>query len=113
MAQSYIDRREAGRILAERLHGHVPGSNVVVLALPRGGVPVKKMSRGAPVLPFNLALVCLGLGDHARTLDNLARAVAADSQMMAWLGRDAIFNPLRSEPRFIALMKRLNFVGKA
>ncbi len=33
--------------------------------------------------------------------------------MMAWLGRDAMFDPLRSEPRFIALVKRLNFVGKA
>jgi hypothetical protein len=30
--------------------------------------------------------------------------------MMAWLGRDAIFDPLRAEPRFMALMKKLNFV---
>jgi hypothetical protein len=37
------------------------------------------------VLPFNLALVYLGLGDHGRALDNLERALAADSQMMAWL----------------------------
>jgi eukaryotic-like serine/threonine-protein kinase len=71
---------------------------------------LKKMARGGQVLPFNLALVYLGLGDHARTLDNLERALAADSQMMAWLGRDAIFDPLRSEPRFIALLKKLNLV---
>jgi len=74
---------------------------------------LKKMSGSAPVLPFNLALVNLGVGDHARALDNLEGALAADSQMMAWLGRDAMFDPLRSEPRFIALLKRLNFVGKA
>ena len=71
---------------------------------------LKKLSKGGQVLPFNLALVYLGLGDHARTLDYLERALAADSQMMAWLGRDAIFDPLRAEPRFMALMKKLNFV---
>ncbi len=71
---------------------------------------LKKMSQGGRVLPFNLALVYLGLGDHGRALDNLERALAADSQMMAWLGQDAIFDPLRAEPRFMALMKKLNFV---
>jgi hypothetical protein len=30
--------------------------------------------------------------------------------MMAWIGRDAMFDPIRSEPRFETLMKRLNFV---
>jgi tetratricopeptide (TPR) repeat protein len=73
---------------------------------------LKKLSQGGQVLPFNLALVYLGLGDHVRALDNLERALAADSQMMAWLGRDAMFDPLRSEPRFIALLKKLNFLGK-
>lgn len=72
---------------------------------------LKKMSKGGQVLPFNLALVYLGLGDHARALDNLERAFAADSQMMPWLGRDSMFDALRSERRFVALMKKLNFVG--
>ena len=68
---------------------------------------LKKMSRDGKVLPFNLALVYLGLGDRARALDNLERALAADSQMMAWIGRDAIFDPIRSEPRFVALLKKM------
>ena len=63
------------------------------------------------MLPFNLALVYLGLGDHVRALDNLERALTANSQMMAWIGRDAIFDPLRSEPRFMALMKKLHFAA--
>ena len=70
---------------------------------------LRKMSRGGEVQPFNLALVYLGLGDNLRALDYLERALAADSQMMAWLGRDAMFDPLRREPRFRALLKRLNF----
>ena len=65
---------------------------------------------GGRALPFNLALVYLGLGDNVRALDNLEQARAADSQMMPWIGRDAMFDPLRAEPRFEALMKKLNFV---
>jgi len=71
---------------------------------------LRKMSKDGQVLPFNLALVHLGLGDHNRALDNLERALAADSQMMPWLGRDHMFDSLRSEPRFMALLKRLNFI---
>jgi eukaryotic-like serine/threonine-protein kinase len=71
---------------------------------------LKKLSKSGQVLPFNLALVYLGLGDHGRALDNLERALASDSQMMAWLGQDAMFDSLRAEPRFRALMKKLNFV---
>ena len=33
------------------------------------------------VPPFNLAIVYLGLGDHARALDYLERAYAADSRL--------------------------------
>ena len=68
---------------------------------------LKKMSLDGSVLPFNMALVHLGLGDRVRALDSLEQALAADSQMMAWLGQDRIFDPLRSEPRFVALLKKL------
>jgi hypothetical protein len=54
--------------------------------------------------------VYLGLGDHPRALDNIERAVAADSQMLPWLGQDAMFDSLRAEPRFVALLKRFHFV---
>ena len=70
---------------------------------------LEKTSKDGTVLPFNLALVYLGLGDRARALDNLERALAADSQMMAWIGRDTIFDPIRSEPRFVALLKKMGF----
>ena len=69
---------------------------------------LKKMSSDGTVLPFNLALVRLGLGDHAGALDGLEQAYAANSQMMPWIGRDPIFDPLRSEPRFATLLRRVN-----
>jgi putative phosphoribosyl transferase len=39
-AQRFHDRREAGQLLARRLGDYKGRDNVVVLALPRGGVPV-------------------------------------------------------------------------
>ena len=70
---------------------------------------LKAMSPTGDVLPFNMALVYLGLGDHARAIDNLELARAGDSQMLGWLGHDPIFDRLRGEPRFQALLKALNF----
>ena len=64
----------------------------------------------ASVLPFNLAMVHLGVGEKARAIAYLEQALAADSQMLAWPGHDAIFDSLRGEPRFVTLLKRLNFV---
>jgi serine/threonine-protein kinase len=71
---------------------------------------LKKMSPDGKVLPFNLALVYLGVGDRARALDNLEKAYDADSQLLAWLGQDAMFDSLRSEPRFVELLRKLHFV---
>ena len=68
----------------------------------------KRSLRGSPT-PFNLALVHLGLGDRARALDCLEKAYASDSQWLGWLKNDKTFDPLRSEPRFVALMKKLKF----
>jgi putative phosphoribosyl transferase len=48
----FQDRAEAGRVLADRLAGYADSSEVVVLALPRGGVPVGfqvARSLGAPL----------------------------------------------------------------
>jgi predicted phosphoribosyltransferase len=40
MRRQFRDRREAGELLAEKLVGFANRSDVMVLALPRGGVPV-------------------------------------------------------------------------
>jgi serine/threonine-protein kinase len=69
---------------------------------------LKKMSADGSVLPFNLALVKLGLGDRAAALDGLEQAYIANSQLMPWIGYDPMFDTLRSEPRFTALLKKVN-----
>jgi tetratricopeptide (TPR) repeat protein len=72
---------------------------------------LKKISRRGSVTSFNLALVSLGLGDHARAVSYLEQAHASDSQWLGWLKGDRAFDPLRSEPRFAALMRKLRFDG--
>jgi TolB-like protein len=68
---------------------------------------LKRMSLGGQVPPFSMALVSLGLGNHAAAVDYLEKAYAADSEWLGWLKMDRIFDPLRSEPRFVALLKKL------
>jgi serine/threonine-protein kinase len=73
---------------------------------------LRRMSPRSEVAPFNLALVYLGLGDRTRALDYLEQAYAASSEFLVWLKIDKIYDPLRAEPRFIALMQKLNFPNR-
>ena len=49
------------------------------------------------------------MGERERALDDLEKAYRAHSEWMNQIKMDRIFDPLRSEPRFIALMKKVNF----
>src|SRR6266536_5350597 len=61
----FPERREAGRILAKRLAVYGERSDVLVLALPRGGVPVAYEVAKALGAPLDVFLVRkLGLPGH-------------------------------------------------
>ena len=53
----FLNRREAGAALAARLAQHAGRSNVVVLALPRGGVPVAYEVARSLGVPLDVFLV--------------------------------------------------------
>lgn len=62
----FADRREAGRALARRLTAYAGRSDVVVLALPRGGVPVAFEVARALRAPLDVVVVRkLGFPGHA------------------------------------------------
>jgi predicted phosphoribosyltransferase len=60
-----VDRREAGRLLAKKLQPYASRPDVVVLALPRGGVPVAYEVAQALKAPLDVFVVRkLGLPGH-------------------------------------------------
>ncbi|HXG94065.1 MAG TPA: phosphoribosyltransferase [Blastocatellia bacterium] len=65
MARKFIDRVDAGRALAERLRAFANRPDVLVLALPRGGVPVAYEVARALNAPLDIFLVRkLGVPGH-------------------------------------------------
>jgi predicted phosphoribosyltransferase len=61
----FKDRRDAGRQLAEKLRGYAGRDDVLVLALPRGGVPVAAEVARALEAPLDVFLVRkLGVPGH-------------------------------------------------
>src|SRR5215510_11173097 len=57
MLRQFKNRAEAGRVLAQNLAGYANRSDVVVLALPRGGVPVAFEVAQALCAPLDVFLV--------------------------------------------------------
>ncbi|NJN15330.1 MAG: phosphoribosyltransferase [Oscillochloris sp.] len=57
MGLRYQDRKQAGAVLAQQLQKYAGRANVLVLALPRGGVPVAYSIAQALNAPLDLCLV--------------------------------------------------------
>jgi len=114
----FHDRREAGRELARRFVAHRPAGDLLVLALPRGGVPVARelaTALGAPLdvflvrklgAPFNpeFAIGAIGAGG-VRVLNDEAIALLG-------LGERDIATIVAREERELARRERLYRAGK-
>ena len=56
-----------------------------------------------------LAIVNVGLGNHEQASSWLQEAADDRDSLMAFVGHSFLFDPLRSDPRFQALLQRMNF----
>ena len=70
---------------------------------------LKERSRHHYVFPSDFAYAYLGLGDKDQALTYLEQAYEEQDPALFWLKMSPIFDPLRSEPRFQELLRRVNF----
>jgi DNA-binding winged helix-turn-helix (wHTH) protein/TolB-like protein len=67
-----------------------------------------RLSESEYVPPYNLALIHLGLGRHAEAIQFLERGADERDARMVFLGIDPAWDALRSDPRFMVLLERLD-----
>jgi putative phosphoribosyl transferase len=92
----FQDRAQAGRLLAEKLAEFDNRSDVVVLGLPRGGVPVAFAVAQRLAAPLDVFFVRkLGVPGH----EELAMGAIATGQI--WFLNDNIIRGLRISPKVI------------
>jgi len=67
-----------------------------------------ELSQDRYVGPFFRAMVWMGLGEKNKALEALEKAYEERESFMAWLKVWPVFDSLRSEPRFQAVLKKMN-----
>jgi TolB-like protein/Tfp pilus assembly protein PilF len=71
-----------------------------------GLAELQKRSLQAHVPDYYLALPRLSLGDRDGALGALERACAGQAPQMAYVGAEPLLDPLREDPRFVAMLDR-------
>ena len=120
LAQAFIENGDLATAVATMENAPVALADPVLLSAvayvyARAGQRAKAMELlreleqpvHAEALSVQIAQVYVGLGDDDRALAWLEKAIDSSSVWLIWLGVEPTFDPLRSDPRFTALMDRL------
>jgi predicted phosphoribosyltransferase len=116
--EMFYDRVQAGKMLAERLEDYAGRPDVIVLALPRGGVPVGFEVAQVLVAPLDLMLVRkLGVPGHEEyamgaVAANGTRVINRDAVDMLQISDEVINAAAEREMQEIARRDRLYRHGK-
>jgi DNA-binding SARP family transcriptional activator/TolB-like protein/Tfp pilus assembly protein PilF len=119
LAHMQAGRSDTARVLLERAVTMSPGSAMTRAALAHTLASAGQVERARALLdslttgdapyvpPFEVAKVHLALGDRTAAMEWLEQALAQRSHSMAFLKVDPQLAPLRNEPRFRALLRRV------
>jgi len=122
LAQTYVAKRMYAEAIAEYQKGlAISGPNVLYLSelgwaqARAGNSPeamkilnqLEEVSRHSYVAPFNFAFIYIGLGDKDHAFAWLEKDYEQRDNPMAFLNAEPLFDPLRSDPRFQDLVRRV------
>jgi hypothetical protein len=68
----------------------------------------KKLAKQRYVSPYNFALIYTGLGDNDQAFEWLAKCIEQRTRLVYRLKARPMFDPLRSDPRYTELLRRMN-----
>jgi tetratricopeptide (TPR) repeat protein len=125
MGEAYEQKKDYPEALAELRKARALGGNIWVhVALARTFAEAGQrdsaqrvlgqldaMSAGFYITPYGLATVYAALGDRERALGLLERSGRERSEDLVLIKIDPRVDRLRSEPRFVALVRRLGLVS--
>ena len=72
---------------------------------------LQELSRRRYVSPYHMAYVHTGLGESDRAMDALEQAYEERAGGVYGIKGSFLFTPLRSHPRFTALLRKMNLVS--
>jgi len=102
----------------EMTNGNSEATANIGYALARSGrkdeankilLDLESRSRTPYVSRYAIAQIYLGLGEQQKALDSLERAYDQRDPLMVFLKVEPKWKELQSEPRFVELLKRMNF----
>jgi TolB-like protein/DNA-binding winged helix-turn-helix (wHTH) protein/Flp pilus assembly protein TadD len=70
---------------------------------------LRVLSEERYISSVDMALVQVGLGENEKALNLLEKAYEEGAYRLTWLKVDPRFGPLRDDPRFQSLLRRMNF----
>jgi hypothetical protein len=68
---------------------------------------MKDLSARRHISPYLFTIIYIALGDHDRAFVELEKDYENRSEALAWLKVDPRLDPLRSDPRFTDLLRRI------
>jgi len=68
---------------------------------------LKRIENSGYVHPYTQATICVARGDHNAAFGWLERAAESRTEELVWLRDDPFMDPLRGDPRFRALVRRV------